>query len=213
MDVEEMAKFCSNCGVEVKEDTNFCPNCGAPLYQSPKSTTHNFNRPMIQKRDIALCVILSFLTCGLYGLYWFVTMTDETNSLSDEQSSSGAAALIFTLLTCGLYGIYWNYKMGQKLYVAGKMYGLDIADNSVLYLILSIFGLGIVSECLIQNDLNRFSNSFGACFIPIFRNCPIFSYFFKVPVLFTNGSLLSWMWHNSNVSFFIPISFLSSFPI
>ena len=85
-------------------------------------------------------------------------MTDETNSLSDEQSSSGAAALIFTLLTCGLYGIYWNYKMGQKLYVAGKMYGLDIADNSVLYLILSIFGLGIVSECLIQNDLNRFSN-------------------------------------------------------
>ena len=48
--------------------------------------------------------------------------------------------------------------MGQKLYVAGKMYGLDIADNSVLYLILSIFGLGIVSECLIQNDLNRFSN-------------------------------------------------------
>ena len=31
-----MAKFCSNCGVEVKEDTNFCPNCGAPLYQSPK---------------------------------------------------------------------------------------------------------------------------------------------------------------------------------
>ena len=93
-----MAKFCSNCGVEVKEDTNFCPNCGAPLNQSTESTTHTFKKPVIQKRDIALCVILSFLTCGLYGLYWFVTMTDETNSLSDEQSSSGAAALIFTLL-------------------------------------------------------------------------------------------------------------------
>ena len=158
MDVEEMAKFCSNCGVEVKEDTNFCPNCGAPINQSTESTTHTFKKPVIQKRDIALCVILSFLTCGLYGLYWFVIMTDETNSLSDEQSTSGAAALIFTLLTCGLYSIYWYYKMGQKLYVAGKMYGLDIADNSVLYLILSIFGLGIVSECLIQNDLNRFSN-------------------------------------------------------
>ena len=151
-----MGKFCSNCGMEIKNETNFCPNCGQPLKKEEKIKVNE--TLFITKRDIALCVILSFLTCGLYGLYWFVIMTDETNSLSDEQSTSGAAALIFTLLTCGLYSIYWNYKMGQKLYVAGKMYGLDIADNSVLYLILSIFGLGIVSECLIQNDLNRFSN-------------------------------------------------------
>ena len=38
-----MAKFCSNCGVEVKEDTNFCPNCGAPLNQSTESTTLVFD--------------------------------------------------------------------------------------------------------------------------------------------------------------------------
>ena len=150
-----MGKFCTNCGMEIKNETNFCPNCGQPLKKEEKIKVNE--TLFITKRDIALCVILSFITCGLYGLYWFVVMTDEVNSISDEKNASGAAAVIFTILTCGLYSLYWNYKMGQKLYLAGKKYGVDIADNSALYLILSIFKLDMVSECLIQNDLNRLS--------------------------------------------------------
>ena len=86
-------------------------------------------------------------------------MTDESNSISDEEYSSGAMSLLFTIITCGIYAIYWNYQMGRKLAEAGKKYNLAIADNSILYLFLSIFGLGIVSNCLIQSDLNRFSAS------------------------------------------------------
>ena len=47
--------------------------------------------------------------------------------------------------------------MGKKLYDAGVKNNVAISDNSVLYLILSLFGLGIVNYCLIQNDLNKFS--------------------------------------------------------
>ena len=158
-------KFCSKCGNQLSEGLNFCPSCGAQISQDQpqqqnqyQQQVYNTNMPLIKNRNIAMQVILSILTCGIYGLYWFITMTDESNVLSDEKTASGGMAVLLTLVTCGIYSFYWNYKMGQKLYVAGKMYGLDIADNSVLYLILSIFGLGIVSECLIQNDLNRFSN-------------------------------------------------------
>ena len=40
---------------------------------------------------------------------------------------------------------------------AGKKYNKPINDNSVLYLVLSIFELGLVNYCLIQSDLNRFA--------------------------------------------------------
>lgn len=81
-------------------------------------------------------------------------MTDESNSLSDEKYTSGGTAFLYTLITCGIYGIYWNYKMGQKMANIGKKYNKQISDNSVLYLILSLFGLGLVNYCLIQSDLN-----------------------------------------------------------
>ena len=85
-------------------------------------------------------------------------MTDDTNTLSDDNNpTSGGMALLYTILTCGIYSLYWNYKMGQRLYQIGKKYNKEINDNSVLYLLLSIFGLSIVSECLIQSDLNRFA--------------------------------------------------------
>lgn len=44
--------------------------------------------------------------------------------------------------------------MGKELYEAKTKKGLQASDNSILYLILSIIGLGIVNYCLIQSDLN-----------------------------------------------------------
>lgn len=85
-------------------------------------------------------------------------MTDESNSLSDKKHTSGGIALLLTLITCNIYGIYWNYKMGEKMFDIGKKYNKQISNNSVLYLILSLFGLGLVTYCLIQSDLNKFAN-------------------------------------------------------
>ena len=37
---------------------------------------------MIQQRNIALCIILSIVTCGIYGIIWFIKLTDETNMVT-----------------------------------------------------------------------------------------------------------------------------------
>ena len=153
-----MTKFCTNCGKELKEEAVFCEYCGSKVNDSINSTNSSNNRPMISKREVAMAVILSIITCGLYGIYWFIVMTDESNSVSDEKTASGGLSFLYTIITCGIYRFYWNYKMGQKLYLSGKKYDLAISDNSVLYLILSIFGFDIVNYCLIQSDLNRFAD-------------------------------------------------------
>lgn len=159
-------KFCSKCGNQLSEGLNFCPSCGAQVSQDQtqqqnqyQQQVYNTNMPLIKNRNIAMQVILSILTCGIYGLYWFITMTDESNVLSDEKTASGGMAILLTLVTCGIYSFYWNYKMGQKLNLAGRKYNKSISDNSVLYLVLPLFGLTIVNYCLIQSDLNKFSNN------------------------------------------------------
>ena len=109
---------------------------------------------MIKERNIAVSILLSILTCGIYGIYWFITLTDDTAKANDDPDFTGVKAFIFTLLTCGIYGIYWNYKIGKEIYGANEKAGISSNDNSVLYLILSIFGLSIVTYCLVQNELN-----------------------------------------------------------
>lgn len=113
---------------------------------------------MVKERNIVVSIVLSIITCGIYGLYWLCTMTDDANTVSGETNdTSGGMVILFSLITCGIYTYYWNYKMGKKLYVAQQTKGIQSSDNSVLYLILSIFGLSIINYCLIQSDLNKFS--------------------------------------------------------
>ena len=160
-----MSKFCSNCGKELAENSTFCPNCGTKIGEntsnqnSNSNATVNVNAPVLEYRDIAIAIILSIVTCGIYGIFWIISLTNDANKVADRPTdTSGGMVILLTIITCGIYGIYWNYKMGQKIYEAGQRYNKSIGDNSVLYLVLSLFGLQIVNYALMQSDLNKFSN-------------------------------------------------------
>lgn len=109
---------------------------------------------MIKQRNIALCIIFSLITCGIYMLYWFVCLTDETNAAAKETGTSGVLALVLTLVTCGIYGFYWAYKCGEKLDQAKIDRGMAASNGGILYLILYLFG-GIIAYALIQHELNK----------------------------------------------------------
>ena len=108
------------------------------------------------ERNIVTSIILTIVTCGIYGIYWFIVLTDDVKKDADDQEfSSVALAFVLTLVTCGIYGLYWAYKMGQLTAKAQEKHGLPVTDNSVLYLILDIFGLSIVVYALVQVELNK----------------------------------------------------------
>ncbi|WP_313758598.1 DUF4234 domain-containing protein [Tissierella sp.] len=110
---------------------------------------------MIQKRSIGLAIIFSILTCGIYSIYWFIKLTDEASYLSGDDSMSGGKAFLLTIVTCGIYFFFWNYKMGKALYEAQERAGTVPQDNSILYLVLAIFQLGIVAYCIMQSEINN----------------------------------------------------------
>jgi hypothetical protein len=107
---------------------------------------------MPQQRNIAVAIILTIVTCGIYGIYWFVKLTDEMNYASGyTNDTSGVMALVLTLVTCGIYGFYWAYKMGEKTDALDRVNG----SKGILFLILQVLGLGIVVYALAQDALNK----------------------------------------------------------
>ena len=110
----------------------------------------------IQKRDIAVAIILTFVTCGFYGIYWMIAINDEINMLAnDHQAPSGGMVFLLGLITCGIYTWYWMYKMGEKLDYVYASRGLPTSSRGMIYIVLTLFGLGIVSYGLMQDSVNK----------------------------------------------------------
>lgn len=111
---------------------------------------------MIERRNIAVCIVLTLVTCGIYGIYWIVCLTNDVNTVSgDVNGTSGGMVVLLTIVTCGIYGIYWAYKQGEKLDFTKNNRGIPSSNSGILYLILQIFGFGIIAYALMQNELNK----------------------------------------------------------
>ena len=125
-------------------------------YQPNGPQYGNYRAP-VKNRNIALCVVLSIITCGIYGIYWLVCLVDDLNVASGRTGdTSGGMVFLLSLITCGIYGIYWMYIAGEKVaYIKQRNTGEIDSSSSVLYLILGIIGFGIVAYALIQSELNK----------------------------------------------------------
>jgi len=113
----------------------------------------------MRERNVVTCILLTIITCGIYGIVWFINLTDDAARANNNPNFSGGTAFLLTLVTCGIYSIYWNYKMGKELYNAKISKGMAASDQSILYLVLCIFGLEIVNYCLMQNELNEMARA------------------------------------------------------
>lgn len=115
---------------------------------------------MVKQRSIGICILLSFVTCGIYGLYWFVVLTDDINKEAGEtDATSGGMSLLLTLVTCGIYGWYWAYKMGEKVDIIKNNNGMPSSNSGILYVLLQVFGLGIIAYALMQDTANKYANA------------------------------------------------------
>ncbi|MBQ8861008.1 MAG: DUF4234 domain-containing protein [Ruminococcus sp.] len=108
------------------------------------------------KRSIGVCILLSIVTCGIYGIIWMIKLNDELNALAGKQgATSGGVVFLLTLVTCGIYGWFWYYKMGENVDTIKVNNGMQGGNSPIIYLVLGLFGLGIVNYCLMQDTINK----------------------------------------------------------
>lgn len=111
----------------------------------------------MQQRSVGVCIVLTIITCGIYGIYWFYTLArgfDQVQTYEKVGTTPGIIILL-SIITCGVYGIYTFYKWGRATTEICAYYGRQENDRAILYLILSIYGFSIINMALIQNDFNN----------------------------------------------------------
>ena len=118
----------------------------------------NTNKIFIETRSIPVCIILSIVTCGIYNLYWIYRLAKDVNTLNAAQQKptgqdAGMVILLY-IITCGLYGIYFYWKVGKLVKQLQFDIGYYVEDNSLVMMLLCIFGLGLISNCILQSTLN-----------------------------------------------------------
>lgn len=108
--------------------------------------------------EMALHVILLFVTCGIWGWYWVYQMTAFLNGKTDEPDKNPTVELLLYMFI-PFYSIYWIYKNALRIDKFAKSNGVD-SDLSTVCLILAIF-VPIVAPILMQSKVNSLSETSG----------------------------------------------------
>lgn len=114
---------------------------------------------MIKNRSIALCIVLSIVTCGIYGLYWMASVANDVNTITNDNGTSGGMVILLSIITCNIYYLVWLYNAGKRLDDVRNKNGERTLNQEILYLLLALFGLGLISMCLIQDEINRYADA------------------------------------------------------
>ena len=98
---------------------------------------------MIKKRDVATLILLSFITCGIYSLFFWWGYIKDINKVCEgdgKKSPNYLVVFLLTILTFGLYDFYWSYKQGNRLQAIAPNYGLSFANGGSAVLTWNLIG-------------------------------------------------------------------------
>ncbi|MBE6097794.1 MAG: DUF4234 domain-containing protein [Schwartzia succinivorans] len=118
----------------------------------------------IERHDITLRILFTFLTCGLYGLYWMAQVTNDVHAVSGKpQCAGGGKAVLFSVLTCSIYMYYWIYKIGGELVEARYRMGLalDVVEKKIYRNVIVIMTLVSIGISGLQIILQSFDDEYA----------------------------------------------------
>ena len=142
--------FCSKCGQVLHPDTRFCESCGASTtpksQQRPGADTADFSHSGSsyrgKYRSGVSVIILSIITCGIYGWYWlYVTMEDLNQALGERRINSGG--LLLGSILCFPIVLVALYQIDKNMLTLAREEGTYYNENFILWIVLSLLtGVG-----------------------------------------------------------------------
>lgn len=186
--ISESTKFCPYCGADCsysKDIVNQANNVfdkveqelGSAFNEVKQSVGGSNNmhsngnvRRLKDDRGLVSYILLTFITCGIYGYYFIYKLASDVNVACDgdgENTTGLAAFILLSIVTCGIYAWVWYYKLGNRLASNGPRYGVTITENGTTVLMWQIFGVlmcgigpFIAMNILIKNS-NKICNAYN----------------------------------------------------
>ncbi|MHC4608488.1 MAG: DUF4234 domain-containing protein, partial [Planctomycetota bacterium] len=82
--------------------------------------------------SIGLGIVLTMLTCGIYGLYWQYRQIETLNAWLGRREFSFWVWLLLSLLTCGIFAVYYEYKMSMGINEIQRENGFSVNKDLAL---------------------------------------------------------------------------------
>jgi Domain of unknown function (DUF4234) len=122
--------------------------------------TEHWNQPKnpipVFKVDPIIVLILGFITCGLYLIYWNLKVAEVLNAVAEREVISQPIAIFAGC--CFPINIYFFYLAGKDaLPQVYKRIGYPQKDDSTLLIVLGFF-FPMAAAMIVQNDINKLYN-------------------------------------------------------
>lgn len=98
---------------------------------------------MIKRRSLLTLILLSIITCGIYGIIFWYNYADDMNKVCNgdgKQTQNYIIVILLSFITCGIYPIIWFYGLGNRLQENAPRYGLSFNENGTTVIMWMIFG-------------------------------------------------------------------------
>ena len=164
--VPDEASFCPVCGMPVQE----APSYGHTYQQAPQQTVPPYTYagqgatpypppPLTGFRGVirspATVILLTVLTCGIYGLYWFYSIAQELNAVLGDQGATNPSYSLWGIL-CFVFSFILMSQVDEAVMEVDRRRGRYSESRFLIWLLLSLFvGIGFyMMEYDVQTRLN-----------------------------------------------------------
>ena len=127
---------CPHCGQQIANNVQVCPFCGKFVAQQYSAPQQQYSAPQQQygaaqqqyapprphieaNRSWIKIMLLSMVTCGIYGIIEYCKMTDDVNTICrpyDNQTTQNYfVAMLLGCVTCGIYPIIWIHNFCNRI--------------------------------------------------------------------------------------------------
>jgi hypothetical protein len=127
------------------------PGGGASAHQKSQPSHPGAHGPAGQVRNGTMMLVYSFVSCGLFQMYWFWQVCDEMKAYLQRDEPSFWKVFLLSSATCGIYGLYWQItRCGALVQEMQARAGLANPQNHGFMYIVPYYNV-----ILLQEELNK----------------------------------------------------------
>ncbi len=109
---------------------------------------------MFTNKSVVSVIILSIVTCGIYGLIWYWNAISELYRAGGKSIGNLEPVIQFILLFFYVGGIFFAINADDNLNEVKRQRGIPTSDNKTLYIILALL-FPIAMMALVQDEMNK----------------------------------------------------------
>ncbi len=109
---------------------------------------------MFTNKSVVSVIILSIVTCGIYGLIWYWNAINELYRAGGKSIGNLEPVIQFILLFFYVGGIFFAINADDNLNEVKRQRGIPTSDNKTLYIILALL-FPIAMMALVQDEMNK----------------------------------------------------------